>query len=260
MTPETFFKHCWTDYVDVAPQAPAIWDYLKKLEKEITVDHIAMRTFAWKGIDLKAISEELLHLGYHAKEEYHFEDKNLYAKHFDAGEDLPLIFVSEFPHEALPRHLKDRVEQSLNKIHENLSVSRLAHFRPWPAFEKDEIDEIWEHSEYAGWLLCHGIRVNHYTINVNQLQYVEHIEDLNEMLKSKGFILNTSGGEIKGSSMVGLAQSSTMAPMVKVRLANGPFEVPGCYVEFAERFELDGKLFRGFLGPSADKIFESTHR
>lgn len=260
MTPETFFKHCWSDYVDVAPQAPAIWDYLCKLEKSITVDHIAIRTFAWKGIDLNAVSEELLHLGYHPVDEYHFDEKSLYAKHFDAGEDLPLIFVSEFPHEALPTHLKERVEKGLHKIHEPLSVSRLAHFKPWPTFEKAEIDEIWESSEYAAWLLCHGIRVNHYTVNVNRLQYVDHIEDLNKMLKDKGFILNTSGGEIKGSPQVGLAQSSTMAPMVKVRLADGQFEYPGCYVEFAERFELQGSLFRGFLGASANKIFESTHK
>ena len=126
--------------------------------------------------------------------------------------------------------------------------------------EKEQIDEIWNHSEYAGWLLCHGIRVNHYTVNVNKLQYVDHIEDLNEMLKKKGFVLNTSGGETKGSPQQGLVQSSTMAPKVKVRLANGQFDYPGCYVEFAERFEKNGQLFRDFLGASADKIFESTHR
>jgi hypothetical protein len=260
MNPETFFKHCWADYVDVAPQAPAIWNYLNQLGNEITIDHIAMRTFAWKGLDLEAIASELLHLGYHPKEKYHFEAKNLTAQHFDAGEDLPLIFVSEFSHESLPTHLKERVEKSLNKIHEPLSLSRLAYFRPWPVFEKEEIDEIWKHSEYAGWLLCHGLRVNHYTVNVNQLKLVENLESLNEMLKKKGFNLNTSGGEIKGSPLVGLTQSSTMAPLVEVRLGDGHYKVPGCYVEFAERFELNAKLFRGFLGDSADKIFESTHR
>lgn len=260
MTPETFIKHCWTDYIDLAPDALKIWDLLQTDHQEIQIDHIALRTFAWQGIDIDAIAKELLHLGYHPKTEYRFEDKHLVARHFDAGEDLPLIFISEFDHQSLPSELIVKVEFALNHIHESISLSRLAHFRPWSPLEKKVIDEIWEHSEYAAWLLCHGIRVNHYTVNVNQLKSVNKLEELNHLLKEKGFQLNQAGGEIKGGSELGLAQSSTMAPNVKVTFADGQYEVPGCYVEFAERFDLDGSLFRGFLGPSANKIFESTHR
>jgi len=45
------------------------------------------------------------------------------------------------------------------------------------------------------------------------------------------------------------------------RLIEGEFDITGCYYEFAKRYKTsDGKLFRGFIAKSADKIFESTNR
>ena len=41
----------------------------------------------------------------------------------------------------------------------------------------------------------------------------------------------------------------------------GAHSIPCCYYEFAKRYtQADGKLFRGFVAQSADKIFESTKR
>ena len=80
------------------------------------------------------------------------------------------------------------------------------------------------------------------------------------MLKQNGFKLNKSGGEVKGSPDKFLEQSSTMAGLVKVAFDDKEMNIPGCYYEFAKRYNLsDGNLYQGFVETSADKIFESTH-
>jgi hypothetical protein len=75
-----------------------------------------------------------------------------------------------------------------------------------------------------------------------------------------GFMMNTAGGEIKGTKEELLKQSSIMADIVEVEFVEGKYRIPACYYEFAERFPLpDGKLYNGFIAKSADKIFESTN-
>jgi len=86
------------------------------------------------------------------------------------------------------------------------------------------------------------------------------IEKVNELIKTEGFKLNSSGGEIKGTKAELLQQSSTMADSVKINFLEGQYEIPSCYYEFAQRFtDKDGKLYSGFIAKSADKIFESTN-
>mgnify|MGYP001471310139 CR=1 FL=1 len=81
-----------------------------------------------------------------------------------------------------------------------------------------------------------------------------------DFLKSKGFKLNSSGGEVKGTPHVFLEQSSTLANRVEVKFTDGKKEIPSCYFEFAKRYALDsGELYQGFIAKSADKIFESTN-
>ncbi|MCK5220175.1 MAG: DUF1338 family protein, partial [Candidatus Aminicenantes bacterium] len=82
---------------------------------------------------------------------------------------------------------------------------------------------------------------------------------VNTLLKNKGFSLNDSGGEIKGTPEQLLEQSSIKAEPVSVDFSAGRKEIPGCYYEFAKRYPgSDGMIFSGFLADSADKIFEST--
>ena len=83
---------------------------------------------------------------------------------------------------------------------------------------------------------------------------------MNNLLKEKGFVLNSSGGEIKGTPEDLLRQSSTIADTVKVKFQEGSYEVPCCYYEFAQRYpDSGGHLYNGFVAKSADKIFESTN-
>ena len=149
--------------------------------------------------------------------------------------------------------LTDSVEESVYQG-ENFCVSG----RPWiidyPTYKK-----LHDESEYAGWMSAFGYRANHFTINVNSLDSHQDLESLNEYIISQGYSLNISGGAIKGDKSVGLEQSSTMAEKVSVDFIDGSHDLPSCYYEFAKRYDVEGKLYQGFVTTSADKIFESTN-
>ena len=116
-----------------------------------------------------------------------------------------------------------------------------------------------EESEYAAWFYVFGFRANHFTVSINSLK-IYNINSVNDLLKKNGFILNGSGGEIKGTPADLLQQSSTVADTVLVKFKEGSFEVPCCYYEFAQRYsDSTGRLYNGFVAKSADKIFESTN-
>ena len=81
-----------------------------------------------------------------------------------------------------------------------------------------------------------------------------------QALKDADYRLNMSGGEIKGSEEVLLKQSSTMADTAIATFSDGELEIPSCFYEFAERFNMaNGNEYTGFVAASADKIFESTN-
>jgi hypothetical protein len=116
-----------------------------------------------------------------------------------------------------------------------------------------------DESEYAAWLYLFGFRANHFTVSINYLEKFSGIIEVNEFLKSQGFPMNDSGGEVKGSPEQLLEQSSTLADQLEVAFQEGTYRVPSCYYEFATRYkDANGKLFSGFIAGSADKIFEST--
>ena len=90
--------------------------------------------------------------------------------------------------------------------------------------------------------------------------HFQSLAQVNTLLKNEGFILNSSGGEIKGGPQVLLAQSSTMADKIEVEFSNGKKLIPSCFYEFAQRYKMPtGELYQGFVTASADKIFESTN-
>ena len=120
-------------------------------------------------------------------------------------------------------------------------------------------EKLLEVSEYAAWMAAFGFRPNHFTVNVNALKTFKGLEEVNQFLKGQGILLNTSGGEVKGTKEDLLKQSSTMANQITVDFSDKAMVVPSCYYEFAQRFRgQDGQLYQGFVATSADKIFEST--
>ena len=123
-----------------------------------------------------------------------------------------------------------------------------------------DYEQLLSESEYAAWMAAWGFRANHFTVSVNHLQQFATLEAVNERLKTAGFVLNTSGGEIKGGPAVYLAQSSIMADRADVDFSGTTKSIPSCFYEFAQRFvQPNGQLYQGFVEASADKIFESTN-
>lgn len=259
----------WKDYTSFNLHAKQIYDEILLREKTVEPaktslvnDHVAFRTFKSEKIGLDVLSQVFLSLGYEFKKDYHFEQKKLYAKHFEHNNDpdLPKVFISELLTEEFSPEVKKVVEFVSESVPLELTTRPdfLWSGRSWEVSYKTYKDLLAE-SEYAAWMYIFGFRPNHFTISFNDLKSFGDLSDLNDFVREKGHSLNSSGGEIKGSPKDHLEQSSTLAGKVEVEFKEGRFEVPACYYEFAKRYpQEDGKLYTGFVAQSADKIFEST--
>lgn len=261
---KALFDALWNDYLAITPDAEAIHKEFKALGDDTIInDHIALRTFNEGSINLENIGKHLEQFGYYAAGEYHFEEKKLYAKHFqhESDEDAPKIFVSELLLEEFSAELQMFCRGLIAEANWNIRKDGLTlPSRPWGKITREAYERLLEESEYAAWLAAFGLRANHFTVSVNKLRDMKNIETVNQFLKDKGFELNTSGGEIKGNEDVCLKQSATMANIVDWEFNGGKHPIRSCFYEFAERFAMDnGELYQGFVAASADKIFESTN-
>ncbi len=259
----------WKDYISFNPHAQKIYDVLLKREqsqnpntKALINDHVAFRTFRASKIGLNTLASIFESLGYEYKGEYHFEQKKLYARHFEhrSNPSQPKVFISEL----LTEEFSPQVQEMVAMVNEAIPVELttrpefLWSGRSWNV-KYDLYQKLLEESEYAAWMYIFGFRPNHFTVSFNDLETFSDLSELNEFLKGEGFRLNASGGEIKGTPDDHLEQSSTLAGKVRVEFEEGTFEVPACYYEFARRYkDQSGTLYTGFVAKSADKIFEST--
>lgn len=257
----TLFDCLWDDYVAITPSAKKIHELLSGGEALIN-DHIALRTFNHPAIALDKLAAHFLRLGYEDKGDYVFEKKKLVAKHFEhPDKTLPKVFISELLVEQLSQESQLIIQKLYDQMETDIATRTnfLYSGTHWQ-LSQDDYQTLVNESEYAAWMSVWGFRANHFTVSVNHLESGVDLATVNEQLKEAGFVLNTSGGEIKGSSDVGLAQSSTMADKATVELADTSLEVPSCFYEFAQRYPLaNGELYQGFVAASADKIFESTN-
>ena len=173
---------------------------------------------------------------------------------------MPLVFISELIVEEFSLEVQTLIKQLISQLDfTNVrEPSFLYSGRCWQ-LSSEVYNRLRNESEYAAWVAAFGYRPNHFTVSINQLKTFDTISDVNQLLKDKGFKLNTSGGEIKGSQADYLEQSSTLANSVKVSFSDTKLTIPSCFYEFALRHPLaNGELFNGFVTSSADKIFEST--
>lgn len=263
MSTTKIFSKLWNQYTSSNPSVKRVYDLLNKEGEEVLNDHIAFRTVNVKGISIDDLSVPFLNSGYKEVGTYNFTEKKLFAKHFEhkTEKNAPRVFISQL----ILEKFSDDFQKNVNDFIKEINLSDL---------NKDELiysGVIWNkplfsvyeklraESEYAAWFYAYGFRANHFTVTVNNLSKYNTLEKLNKFLKSNGFLLNDSGGEIKGSPELLLEQSSIKAGKILYDFKDGKFEIPSCYYEFAKRYnDKDGKLFSGFIAPSADKIFEST--
>jgi hypothetical protein len=260
MNVQQIFEILWEQYAADNPSVREIHRLFESKGETIVNDHVAFRTFNDPRIGIDVISRPFVQAGYREAGEYHFPEKKLYAKHYEL-EGYPRVFISELLLEAFTESLRETILDLVAKVPGELIASdRLIY--SGSVFGKipySVYDRLRRESEYAAWVAVYGFRANHFTVSINHLKHFNTIQKVNSFLKENGFNLNTAGGEVKGTPMQLLEQSSTLADSILMEFDEGNFEIPSCYYEFARRFpDKSGALFSGFIAGSADKIFEST--
>ena len=254
----------WDIYTSQNPAVQQVHDLFIKEGERVVNDHIAFRTFNDPRIGIDVLAKPFLADGYVEKGQYNFEEKKLFARHYEHETDpeAPRVFISEL----LTKNFSDFLQQTIKKVISQMPVSQsgsdelIFSGRTWekPSFEV--YNKLKEESEYAAWVYVFGFCANHFTVSVNYLKKNNSIEKVNSLLKTNGFLINDAGGEIKGTPQELLEQSSIKAGIVEIDFVEGAYEIPGCYYEFARRYpDESGKLYSGFIAKSADKIFESTN-
>lgn len=260
---QDLFDLLWRDYVAMTPQATQVGDLLLARGETVVNDHIALRTFADQRVDIEVLDRAFVEAGYQPIESYEFTEKKLVACHYEhPGPNMPKVFISALLLDSFSQALRDTVHSLLKEVPVGLaadwrfSVSG----RPW-SLDYSTYLKLLEESQYAAWLAAFGFRANHFTVAAHRLTTVSSLEELNTLLLEQGFVLNEAGGLIKGSPLVGLEQSSTMADAVEVPFGEEAHEIPSCYYEFAFRHPMkDGELFQGFVTGSAQHLFDSTNQ
>ncbi|UYI46877.1 DUF1338 domain-containing protein [Vibrio natriegens] len=262
MTPDVLFESLWQDYIQrLCPSAAKVHQLLQEDEPLIN-DHIALRTFNVEPLGIETLAKPFLAIGYKACGDYVFESKKLVAKHYEHPDPKqPKVFISELKVEECSPELQAIVAKLAAQVDADiLADSAFLHGgRLWDLSFAD-YQVLAKESEYASWLAAHGYGANHFTVSVNQLNQHDEVKQVNDHLRQAGFVINESGGEVKGSPDVLLEQSSTMADKVSVNFTEGSEIIPGGFYEFAKRYPMEnGELYPGFVAASADKIFESTN-
>ena len=260
---DQLFESMWIDYCRLSPAAKSIHSLLEARGETVVNDHIALRTFRHPKIGLAQVAKPFEKLGYVARGEYFFEQKKLYARHWEHPDsDKPKIFISELELEKMPARAQEIARSLADQVDASAAASPEFFFsgRPWK-LPRSVYEELAPISEYASWVGAYGFRPNHFTVLVNRLKSFRDLESLNEFLEANGHKLNASGGKIKGTPAELLEQSSTLAQSARVEFSDGEMTAPSVYYEFARRYPLpSGELYQGFIAKSADKIFESTDR
>ncbi len=264
MSYNEIFRKLWNDYIHQNPSAGKIYNLFTDAGEVVQNDHIAFRTFNDPRLNIDVLARIFKKNNYVEKGEYIFEEKHLFARHYEhiSEIDAPRVFISQLILEDFSPYLQRIIKETINSVPFDVFDSEELIFAgslfPTPSFEV--YNKLREESEYAAWLYVFGFRANHFTVSINALKIYNTIEKVNKLVKSGGFILNNAGGEIKGTKEELLRQSSTMGDKVKISFLEGEYEVPACYYEFAQRYkDKDGRLYSGFIAKSADKIFESTN-
>jgi hypothetical protein len=240
-----------------------IFDLFNNKEELVEHDHIAFRSFDDPRVDIDVIAKPFMDNGYEPIDDYYFEKKKLYAKHYENKKDpaAPKVFISHLLTSSFSNFLQETVAEVLNNIpEENFQPEKLLFSgNSWGTPSYKVYKDLYEESEYAAWMYVYGFRVNHFAIKVNMLKHLDNLEKINKLLKEQGYTMNQSGGEIKGSKEKLLEQSSIMADPIDVQFKEGTYKIPACYYEFTKRYpDSKGNLYTGFITSSADKIFEST--
>ncbi len=290
---QALLDRLWEKYRHRVSYAQKYTDLVIEKGGSVYNDHIALRTFNTitgeqpAGVD--AISRIIEPLGYVQKDQYIFTAKQLTAWHWEhENDDFPKIFVSQLEVAQLSDETALLINQSVDSAVDLITedditllqklatgedldsektttlIDNLYTFfnRQWNAPKRAAIEKVNEDSQYAAWTLLHGNSVNHFTAYINK-QNVSEWPDLQSTvdgLKEAGVPMKEG---IEGETGSKLIQSSTKAIMETCEVIEndgtiGQLEWTYAYYELAERGQVDGKLFQGFLGEQATHLFDMT--
>jgi Domain of unknown function (DUF1338) len=276
-------------YMDRVPDVQAvikamIAEGLIASAADIENDHIAFRTMGVAHLGIQSLEKIFLHFGYTRRDAYQFPEKKLDAFWYaPPATSFPRIFISELRVKELSPEAQQIIYSYTNAVMRDpvldidmddpAAVDRFLHGGLWRTPTYSDFQVLASESEYAAWVIYNRYYLNHFTVSVHNLRAgYDTMEGFNAFLERAGFVLNDAGGKIKTSPDAKLAQSSTVARMVRAIFAGGEsHDIAGSYVEFAERKLLDPFLHlpksailrahrrEGFEAGNADKIFESTY-
>lgn len=261
---DQIFQRLWNTYTAQNPAVQQVYDLFVSEGERVVNDHIAFRTFDDPRVNIDVLAKPFLANGYKEKGKYEFKEKKLFARHYEhpTDKEAPRVFISELLTANFSPFLQDTIRKAIDQISmDKIHVDGLIFSgRVWEQPSYEAYNKLKEESEYAAWLYVYGFCANHFTVSVNYLEKYNSLEKVNNLLKDNGFLINDSGGEIKGTPEELLEQSSIKSGIIAIDFKEGTFEIPGCYYEFARRYQdVNGKLYSGFIAKSADKIFESTN-
>src|ERR1700741_1687039 len=97
MNKEQILEKLWEQYIAITPSAERIHALFAQRGEVLQNDHIAIRTFNDKRVNIDVLEKVFIEAGYKTIDEYHFDQKKLFARHYQHSTDskAPKIFISE---------------------------------------------------------------------------------------------------------------------------------------------------------------------
>lgn len=281
------FDRLWIRYRERVPHVGVYERLVAEHGGRFVNDHIAFRTLACERprIGVHSLSRIFQALGYEPAGCYTFPGKHLNAIHYQHPNSLlPKLFISELRVWELPANVRQALRRAasghrpalgdgvLSKLVGNLdeqidelleTVAEWIEQLPWPPPDAVDLQLVESVSQYGAWVMVHGYNVNHYTslINSHGVPALDDIEKTVAALKAAGVPMKATVEGERGSK---LRQSATEAARIDVAVQRdgepATIDWTYAYFELAERGDVDGCRFEGFLGPQASQLFEMTRR
>lgn len=290
----------WENYKQSIQQAALISDYLtKERHCNIVLDHLAIIDLPGPNTGISHLCQIFSALGFMVQGRDYLPEKQnefLWMAEMDAiakpaAQVLPQVVLADFCLAELPTAIRKIIYKYANQAKPSpiTAIQKLCgrifladaeavnplmkllttYFldRAWPLPALKEFAAVHEFNELLAWTLVFGRIPNHFTIAVHLLKnQFSHLAAFNESISHHLKLpLNYQGGIIKGSSRLGIEQSSTLGLPIQVPLANGTITLPSRFVEFVWRYPLKTKpshwddYYTGFIPQNANHVIESLY-
>ena len=157
MEASRIFERLWKDYTEQNPDVKKVYDLFRAEGEEVVNDHIALRTFNDRRVNIEVLAKPFIKAGYVFKQSYEFPVKHLKARHYEftSFRDAPRVFISQLILEDFSEELKRTVKAAIRRIPIILLKSDELIFsgNTWgkPSYKTYEM--LRGESEYAAWYM-----------------------------------------------------------------------------------------------------------